>query len=133
MLCLLMKHMSFEDKVYYSSPRIKWWGIHWSGMKISINDPRNEYIPLEETIKASIAWDMPYSFKEIQEKAFNSPTLCERLYTRSQTVDWLLLVLGKEGIFATYPKYKDITRADLREEIEAFFFRKSIKGPKTRK
>lgn len=84
--------------------------------------PYSKRVPLEEAIRTTIAWDMPYSFEELKVKCLSSRILAERLFTRSQTVDWIIDVIGIAGLKKLYPNYKDITRPDLKEEIEAFYY-----------
>lgn len=112
-----MQHMrsKFEDKEFFRSPRIEWWGIHFYG---GLHTATKERSSQEEIIRVAIAWDMPYSFKEIQQKAMGKDTLLERLYTRSLSLDWLTRVIGVDGVKKTYSKYKHIARPDLAEEIE---------------
>lgn len=111
-----MRYEDFEDKELFRSPRIKWWGIHLfhGGMHV----PTKDRLSQEEAIRVAIAWDMPYSFKQIRQKAINNDTLLERLYTRSLSLDWLTRVIGGEGVKNTYQKYKHIARPDLTAEIE---------------
>ncbi len=98
---------------------------YWPIKLNRIATPYSKRIPLEEAIRITIAWDMPYSFNELKEKCLNSSVLAERLFTRSQTVDWIIDVIGIDGLRKLYPNYKDIARPDLKREIEAFYYKPS--------
>lgn len=107
-----------EEKTYIKSPRVSFWPL-----KINRRaTPLARRIPLREAIRVAIAWDMPCSFEELREKAFSSPMIMERLFTRSQTVDWIIEVIGIEGLVKSYPSFRSAARSDLRDEIEAFYF-----------
>ncbi len=105
--------------ILFRSPRLQDWPIRWKKM----GTPFRERVPLEEAIRAAIAWDKPLTFQELRERITSSPELLERLFQRAQTVDWIVELLGPEGLKRLYPKYREVTRADLREEIEKLWFR----------
>lgn len=121
-----------EKKVYCRPASLPYW---W--LKTRFATPYRDRTPLEEVIRVAIAWDMPYTYGEIvsmlrgvrdpagENIRESSPylfTLAERLFRRSQTVDWVVDVLGVEGLRKWYPIFKDKVREDLREEIERFYY-----------
>ncbi|MEW6417437.1 MAG: hypothetical protein AB1480_04865 [Nitrospirota bacterium] len=102
-----------DTKTYYKTPRQLFWK-----MRSGIATPRAQRIPLEEAIRVTISWDTSYTFEELKSKIIDSPILMERLFTRSQTVDWILEMIGIDKLKEFYPLYKDYTREDLKREIE---------------
>ena len=103
----------------FRSPRLQDWPIRWKKM----STPFRERMPLEEAIRAAIAWDRPLTFQELRERIASSPELLERLFQRAQTVDWIVELLGPEGLRQLYPRYRKVTRRDLKEEIEKLWLR----------
>jgi hypothetical protein len=103
-----------DTRTYYKTPRHSFWKS-----KTGMATPRSRRIPLEEAIRISIAWDTFYTFEELKAKIVDSPLLLERLFTRSQTVDWIIEMIGIEKLREIYPLFRDVTREDLRQEIES--------------
>ena len=121
-----------DKKTYYRPVSLPYW---W--LKTRFATPYRNRIPFEEIIRVAVAWDMPCTYGEItsmlrgvqdpagEELRRSGPylyTLAERLFKRSQTVDWVVEVLGVQGLRKWYPVFKDRTREDLREEIERFYY-----------
>lgn len=102
-----------DEKTYYKTPRHRYWKI-----KTGMATPLGQRVPLEEAIRVTIAWDTPYTFDESKDKIMHSSTLLERLFARSQTVDWILEMIGIDNLRKIYPMHKDSTRYDLRQKIE---------------
>ena len=134
-----------EKKVYYRPPSARWWRL-----KRNPATPESERIPFEDIVRTSIAWDMRYSYDEIvalfrsvedpdiealKKKHYDLYVLAERLFSRSQTVDWIVNVLGGEGALKKwYPLINEQTTEGLRMEIERLYYatypgRRSWPGP----
>lgn len=102
------------EKTYYKAPETRFYRYKLNKSAT----PFSKRIPLEQAIKTAIAWDMPYDFIEIKEKASKGhQVLLERLFTRSQTVDWITCVIGIQGLKKWFETYRDIVREDLKLEI----------------
>lgn len=122
-----------NKKVYYRPPNARWWRL-----RRNFAMPRSERTPFEDIVRTSIAWDMQYSYDEIvalfrslenpdievlKKKHYYLYVLAERLFSRSQTVDWIVNVLGGEGALKKwYPLFKEKTTEGLRREIERFYY-----------
>lgn len=105
--------------ITYKSPRVDIWKMKLNGRAT----PFSKRIPLEAAVKASLFWDMPQTIEEIKEKALSSGLILSRIYSGSQTVDWVIELIGINGIKKTYKR--ETTRKDLADEIEAFVVGKS--------
>ncbi len=104
-----------EQIKYYRSPRISLWKIKENKMAT----PHSKRIPLEKAIKTALFWDIPQTLEEIKKNAADSNLILDRIYSRSQTVDWVIELLSIEGLKKTYKR--ENTRPDLADEIEAFY------------
>ncbi|MBT9166692.1 MAG: hypothetical protein DDT19_00016 [Syntrophomonadaceae bacterium] len=82
--------------------------------------PRSRWVPFEEAVRVAIAWDMPYTYADIVSEARSGNTaILERLFSKSQSVDWLCEVLGSaEDVKKIYPSYKKVANNLIKRQVE---------------